>query len=149
LYPLTALAGFVGGLIVARWSAPAFPGDANGGMGIGIVAGYAVIVIMSRVEYKLAQQSIYRTPRHVLRLILFGALAIPWIQAMVFSAGGPSEARYILMMLTSPRLMLLQLANPTNLMIVLTVVVGVHFLLWKAQRLRDFWHRRLRWLGLK
>ena len=45
--------------------------------------------------------------------------------------------------------MLPQLANPTSLVIVLTVVVGVHFLLSKAEPVRRFWHRRLRWLGLK
>ena len=149
LYPLTAAAGFVGGAIVSRLTAPFFPGDANGGMGIGVVAGYAVIVIVSRVEYKLAEHARYRSFRHVLRLILFGALAIPWIQAMVFSAGGSAETRYIVAMLTSPSLLLPQLLNPTNLAIVVIVVVGLHFLLLKAPWLRDFWHRRLRWLGLK
>jgi hypothetical protein len=141
LYPLPAAVAFLVGFLVAE--------EANGGLGGGVIAGYAVIVIMSRVEYKLAQHSRYRASRHVVRLILFGALAIPWIQAMVFSAGGPAEARYILTMLTSPGLMLSQLANPTSLMIVVTVIVGVHFLLVKAQPVRDFWHRRLRWLGLK
>lgn len=141
LYPLPAAAGFLGGWLVAEY--------ANGGLGFGVIAGYAVIIFMSRVEYRLAQHSTYRASRHVVRLILFGALAIPWIQAMVFSAGGSAEASYILTMLTSPRLMLPQLANPTSLVIVLTVVVGVHFLLSKAEPVRRFWHRRLRWLGLK
>ena len=141
LYPLPALVGFLGGFIVAEY--------AGGGLGFGAIAGYGVIVVMSRVEYKLAQHATYRASRHVVRLILFGALAIPWIQAMVFSAGGSAEASYILTILTSPRLLLPQLLNPTSLAIVLTVVVGVHFLLSKAEPVRRFWHRRLRWLGLK
>jgi hypothetical protein len=149
LYPLTAAVGIVGGWIAATLSAPWFPGDANGGLGIGVIAGYALIIVMSRVEYKLAQNSVYRDARHVLRLVLFGVLAIPWIQAMVFSAGGPAETRYILAMVTSPGLLLPQLTNPTSLAIILTVVVGLHFLLRKAQPVRDFWHSRLRWLGLK
>ena len=141
LYPLPAAAGFLAGFIVAEY--------ANGGLGFGFIAGYAVIAVMSRVEYRLAQHSTYRTSRHVMRLILFGALAIPWIRAMVFSEGGSAEASYILTMLTSPRLLLSQLANPTSLAIVLTLVVGLHFLLTKAEPVRRFWHRRLRWLGLK
>jgi hypothetical protein len=149
LYPLTAAAGFAAGWIVSTLSAPAFPEDVEGGLGLGIIAGYAVIVFVSRVEYRLAENSVYRNSRHVLRLFLFGALAIPWIQAMVFSAGGPTETRYILAILTSPRLMLAQLADPTSLTIVLATVVGLHFLLRKAEGVRDFWHRRLRWLGLK
>ena len=79
-------------MIISRLTAPFFPGDANGGMGVGVVGGYAVIVIMSRVELKLAE---------------------------------------------SPRCRA-ALANPTNLTIGVIVVVGVHYLLVKAHRLRDF-----------
>jgi hypothetical protein len=42
-----------------------------------------------------------------------------------------------------------QLANPQNLATILVVIIAMHFLLWKAEKLRAFWHRRLFWLGLK
>jgi hypothetical protein len=141
LYPLPAAIGLVGGWIAATLT--------GGGLGLGFVVGYAIIVFMSRVEYKLALHPRYRAWRHVLRLILFGAIAIPWIQAMVFSAGGSAETLYIVAMLTSPSLLLPQLLIPTNLAIVAAVVVGLHFLLLKAAPVREFWHSRLRWLGLK
>jgi len=146
LYPLAAIAGLFAGWIVSTLTAPIFPEDAHALMGV--VAGYAVIVFMSRVEYKLAEQhALYRRSRHVVRLILVAVMIVPWIQVMIFGVAGKTQ--YILTMLTSPQLLLAQLADATNLAIVAVAVVGMHFLLTKAPNVRDFWHRRLRWLGLK
>ncbi len=152
LYPLTALAG----LLVGFLSAPvAFrllslhADEANVAAGVGIIFGFIAIVIVSRIEYRLAQNFGYRALRHGVRLVLFGVLALPWIQAMIFDVAGGSEMRYILGALTHPGYLLSQMGKPQNMAIVLTVMVGMHFLLWKAERLRAFWHRRLMWIGLK
>jgi hypothetical protein len=62
---------------------------------------------------------------------------------------GASSTRYILAVRSHPGFLLSQLVVPRNLVIMGTVMVGMHFLLMKAERLRAFWHRRLFWLGLK
>jgi hypothetical protein len=116
----------------------------------GLIAGFAAAVIVSRVEYRLTRNFALRWTRHVVRLILFGVLALPLIQATVGEGRmGGSYARYIFAALSNPRALLSQLANPQNLAIVVAVVVAMHFILWKAETLRRFWHRRLSWLGLK
>jgi hypothetical protein len=150
LYPLTALAGAVVGVITSSISARGLqPADGDVAAVSGVIAGFAAIVIVSRIEYKLAQNPMYRNSRHVVRLLLFGVLALPWIQAMVFDVAGGAETRYILSVLTHPAFLIRQLTNPLSLAIVLGVVVGMHFLLWKPGRISEFWHRRLRWIGLK
>ncbi|HEY4979626.1 MAG TPA: hypothetical protein VII25_10705 [Candidatus Acidoferrum sp.] len=85
-----------------------------------------------------------------MRLILFGALALPWIQAIIFNSKiAGSSTRYIWAVLTHPQILVARLRNPQNLATVVAVMVGVHFLLWKAEKLRGFWHRGLFWIGLK
>ena len=152
LYPLTAAIGFFVGALstpVAFRLLSLQKDEANVALGIGIIVGFAAVVVMSRVEYRMAQNSGYRIVRHVVRLFLFGVLALPWIQAMVFDVAGGSEMRYILGMLSNPRYLMMQLTRPQNSAIVVGVMVGMHFLLWQAERLRAFWHRRLMWIGLK
>ena len=56
---------------------------------------------------------------------------------------------HILAVMTSPRAILSFLLNPLHLLIWAAVLVGLHFLIWKAERVREFWHRRLVWVGLK
>ena len=152
LYPITAIAaiatGFMAWSMVGRVLAAS--DEASVAQLGGVIAGFAAAVIVSRVEYKLAQNAGLRWARHGVRLVLLGALAIPWIQAIIFNAKvGASTTRYVFAVLSNPRFLVSQLMNPQNLAIVVAVVVGMHFLLWKAERLRAFWHRRLFWLGLK
>ncbi|MGI9101464.1 MAG: hypothetical protein ACR2IF_03375 [Terriglobales bacterium] len=152
LYPLTAAIGFMAGTLSAPLAFRLLSlhrDEINVAAGFGIIIGYAVIVVFSRIEYRLAQNVAYRAVRHGVRLLLFGALALPWIQAMVFDVAGGSETRYILTVLGHPAYLMIQLAKPQNLAIVGVVMGGMHFLLWKAERLRAFWHRRLTWIGLK
>ena len=152
LYPLTAAAGVFTGVLT--WSLLSRVLTASDEASVaqlgGVIAGYATAIIVSRVEYKLAQNIGLRMARHAVRLLLFGALAIPWFQAVIKNTKlGGSSTRYIFAVLSHPQFMVSQLANAQNLGIVLAVMVGMHFLLWKAERLRTFWHRRLFWLGLK
>ena len=151
LYPLTAATGIFAGLMVTQISARSLAADEGQvAAGFGVIVGFAVFVVMSRVEYKLAQNEAFRKGRHVLRLILLGVFAMPWFIGFM----GDADARrasfaYIFAILAHPLLLLRQFANPVNLAIVGVVMVGMHFLLVKADRLRAFWHRRLRWIGLK
>jgi hypothetical protein len=152
LYPLTATAavftGMLTGTLLSRVLTAA--DEVSVAQLGGVAAGFVVAIIVSRVEYKLAQVKVFRWTRHVLRLILFGLLALPWIQAIIFDAKvGGSTTRYIYSVLTHPQFLVSQLANPVNLATVAAVMIGMHLLLWKAERLRAFWHRRLSWLGLK
>jgi hypothetical protein len=152
LYPLTAAASVFTGFVT--WSLLSRVLTASDEVSVaqlgGVIAGFAAAVIVSRVEYKLAQNAGLRWGRHVVRLILFGALSIPWIQAMMGDARvGGSTIRYILAVLGQPRILLAQLTDTKTLGIMVAVMVATHFLLWKAEGLRSFWHRRLFWLGLK
>ena len=152
LYPLTAIAAIATGLLT--WSMLSRVLTARDEASVaqlgGVITGFAAAAIVSRVEYKLTQNAGLRWARHAVRLALLGALAVPWIQAIIFNAKvGGSTTRYVFAVLSNPRVLMSLLANPQNLAIVASVVVGLHFLLWKAERLRAFWHRRLSWLGLK
>ena len=149
LYPLTAAAGMVAGFatVPLAMRTMSLKGDERDVAAMaGVIVGFAVFVVMSRVEYRMARNTGYRVARHVVRLLLFGVLAMPWLAAMMVN--GPSTP-YILAMLANPSYLLAQMTIPRNLAIVIGVMVGMHFLLWKAERLRNFWHRRLMWIGLK
>lgn len=151
LYPMTAAAVFTGLLTGSLLSRVLTASDAASVAQLGgVVAGFAAAVIVSRLEYKLAQNSPLRTARHIVRLLLLGALAVPFLQAFVGNtniAGSPT--RHVFAVLTHPQFLAQQLTNPQNLAIAVAVMVAAHFLLWKAERLRSFWHRRLFWIGLK
>jgi hypothetical protein len=60
-----------------------------------------------------------------------------------------STTRYVLAMVSNPRALLAFLSRPQNLAIWLGALVALHFVLWKADTLREWWHRRLKWVGLK
>jgi hypothetical protein len=152
LYPMTAVAGVFAGVL--SWSLLSRVLTARDVASVaplgGVIAGYAAVIIVSRIEFKLTQNIALRQARHAVRLVLFGALAIPWFQGVIMNAKvGGSSTRYIFAVLSHPQFLLAQMANRQNLGIVLAVMVGMHFLLWKAERLRAYWHRRLFWLGLK
>lgn len=149
LYPLTAAAGMIAGFatVPLAFRMMSLQGDvADVAALAGVIVGFAVFAVMSRLEYRLAKNTGYRVTRHVVRLLLFGVLALPWIQSTMVAG---SATRYVLAVLSHPAYLAAQLAQPRNLAIVAGVMVGMHFLLWKAERLRAFWHRRLMWIGLK
>ena|SRR3984957_8535084 len=152
LYPLTAAAavfsGFAAYSMLSRVLTAA--DEVSVAQLGGVIAGFAAAVIVSRLEYKLTQNQSLRFARHVVRLILFGLLAIPWFQGVVKNVNiAGSSTRYIFAVLSSPKILASQLANPQNLATIFIVIILMHFLLWKAEKLRAFWHRRLFWLGLK
>ena len=147
LYPLTAVAGTVVGVMVAAFSARRLlPDEGNIAAGFGFISAYIACIIVSRVEYKLAEHAAFRWTRHVVRLILLGILALPWIAGMM--ADAPAFP-VMLRSLSQPRVLVASLLTPVGVGTVAVAVVGGHFLLLKAERLRAFWHRRLRWIGLK
>lgn len=152
MYPMTAAATVFTGAVAAAMLSRVLtaPDEASIAYVGGVIAGFAAAIVVSRIEYKLAENAGLRRGRHVVRLVLFGALAIPWWQGVVMNTTiGGSQTRYIFAVLTHPQFLLAQLLKPQNLVIVAVVMVGMHFLLWKAERVRAFWHRRLFWLGLK
>ena len=151
LYPMTAAAGIFAGLVVSSVGSQFVArNDADVANFFGIVAGFAIFIFVSRVEYRLADNPGFRRGRHVLRLILLGIFAGPWFLAFM----GDADTRRIILtsmlsMVSHPSLLLTQMLNPANWVMGGIVAVGFHFLLTKAERLRNFWHRRLRWIGLK
>jgi hypothetical protein len=152
LYPLTAAAALCTGLVTTSMLSRVLTAadEASVAQLGGVIAGFAAAVIVSRLEYKLTQNPSLRLARHVVRLILFGLLAIPWFQGVVKNANiAGSSTRYIFVELSNPKILAAQLANPQNLATIFLVIIVLHFLLWKAEQLRAFWHRRLFWLGLK
>jgi hypothetical protein len=153
LYPLNALAGLativVAAPLLTRFLPPDLLFDIHPlPMLLTIAAGYATIAGMSRLEYGLARYPVFRIVRHAVRLALFAALTIPLIQ-LATGLYTPHPVLYILDVIANLQNIALVLRNPENIAIVLVVVVGLHFLLWKAERLRLFWHCRLEAIGLK
>jgi hypothetical protein len=149
LYPLTAFTGFLASMIIAPMVAHANPSDLNFARSLGIIAAIVVAYIMIRVEYRLAQASAFRLVRHPVRLLLLGILAIP-VLMMVEGAYVPgSETRFILAVLSSPARMVRFVANPVNAVVLIAFVIAAHFVLWNWRWAREFWHKRLKAVGMK
>lgn len=102
-------------------------------------SGAAAVVVTRFVESRLAQNAAFRIARHVLRLALFGGMTLIVIQK---ATGIPSDTTMGVDFIKAS-------ATPINLAIVLGVVVGMHFLLWKGEGFRSFWHRRLEAVGAR
>jgi hypothetical protein len=150
LYPATALGGIVAGFITAALTARMLPPDAvDVASLLGIIVGAVTIGILIRLEYRLAQQSVFRLTRHGIRLLLLSIWAIPIIQIFQGTTYDGTTTRYIFAVVSNPRQLIYFLSVPLNLGILLVVTVALHFLLWKAERLRKYWHTRLSWVGLK
>jgi hypothetical protein len=149
LYPLTACTGFLASFIVAPMVARADPSDLNFAQAVGVIAMVVVAYIMIRVEYRLAQLTGYRLARHPARLVLLGILGIP-VLMMIEGAYVPgSETRFILAILSNPARMMRFVANPINAAILIAFVIASHFLLWNWRWAREFWHKRLKAVGMK
>jgi len=153
LYPLTAVAGLLSavysaGALAALMAKGIIP--RNGMLLLGAyVVGIAVVVVLSRVEYRLAQILPYRIIRHVARLGIFALLTIALLPLFYGAPEGNTATEYFTRFFSRPGSIGHVLANPVNIGIVLAVVAGMHFFLWKSKGLSDFWHRRLSAIGLK
>lgn len=150
LYPLTALAGAlagVGSFLVAVRLLPVDGRDVA--MVIGIGVGVVVVWKVYRVESRLAGHPQFRLIRHAVRLLLLGIWAIPILQLAMGATAPTTTTRYVLAMVSSPRALLPFLARPQNLAIWMGAMVALHFVLWSADSLRQWWHRRLKYVGLK
>ncbi|MGA8143307.1 MAG: hypothetical protein WB987_05400 [Candidatus Acidiferrales bacterium] len=148
LYPLPALAAgfttlFGTGLLARFFTAdPVLRTITFLAALIGCGGGVVVLVVASRVEQRLARHAWYRIPRHLVRLALFALMAIFAIEradgiplfAAEFSISGANLGRI--------------LRTPDYLIAVFVFVVVMHFVLWKAETIRAFWHRRMEALGL-
>jgi len=139
LYPLAAGAGCLALFFVAGVAIRFIPRDAplNPNLIASSIALFAALVVLwnvSRFEHVLARFNAYRIPRHLVRLGLLGGLAvvsIEWLRGipLSFAVSAPSFKR--------------ALFDPTNLGIVLGVVVASHFILWNWKWAHDVWDRRL------
>lgn len=150
LYPLTALAGIMAGFGTASVLRHLFPVDLQDVASVaGFLAGVAVVWKVYRIEYRLAEQPDFRRARHAVRMVLLAIWAIPIIQLSMGATAPTTSTRYILAVVTHPGAMLAFLVRPQNFVIWGAAVAGLHFLLWKGERPRAWWHRRLVFLGLK
>jgi hypothetical protein len=150
LYPLTALAAMVAGFGSYAILLRALPPDLNSlayvtAFGVGA----AVIFVVFRIEYRLALQQVFRLARHVVRMALLAAWAIPIIQLCMGATAPSTSTRYILSAMNHPLGLAAWLAYPRNLLIWVVVVAGLHFMIWSWQGFRTWWHRRLVFIGLK
>jgi hypothetical protein len=149
LYPLTVATGVGAAWMVRPLIAGGYYGDeANALLGTLLILAAIVVAVMIRVEYRLAQVPAFRLARHALRLSLFAVLAAPTV-LWLHPAVQLTYTMYLLTFFSQPGYLAGFLRNPINLGIVLAIVIGLHLLLWKGERARAFWHRRLRHIGLK
>ncbi len=150
LYPLTSVSAIVAGLASYAILLRALPADLQPTAFVGAFAvGAAVIFFVYRIEYRLAQQAVFRLGRQVVRMLLLAAWAIPIIQLSMGATAPTTSTAYILTAMNHPLWLAGWLANPKNLVIWLVVVAALHYLIWTREGFRAWWHRRLVYLGLK
>jgi hypothetical protein len=150
LYPLTAGSGITAAVVTMQILARVLPADAGDvPLVIGVLVGAIVVGIVIRIEDRLSRSGRYRWARHGLRMVLLGMWAIPVIQLAMGATAPSTSTRYILEVVSSPRAMATFLTSPVNLGVWLACLLGLHFLIWKGERARRLWHRRLAWIGLK
>ena len=146
LYPITAIAGYAALVFSTPLLRGWFPPDPKfhilpvAGL-LAISTSSVLIAVLNRLELRLAKFAAYRIPRHVVRLVLLSALAITVIQkglGIPFVGDPWTNLKRIL-------------SVPENMAGMAVILVGMHFLLWKGDKARAFWHRRLAaiWLGPK
>ncbi|HEX4824695.1 MAG TPA: hypothetical protein VFV19_10295 [Candidatus Polarisedimenticolaceae bacterium] len=150
LYPLTGLAALTTGFVLFSVLAHVFPPDfRESAVVLGFGAGAVVAFFVYRFELRLAEQPAFRRMRHVVRMALLALWAIPIIQLSTGATAPTTSTRYILAVMTSPGAMISYLMNPIHLVIWVAVVIGLHYLIWSSERVRQFWHRLLVYVGLK
>lgn len=150
LYPLTALAGIGSGEAVARVSEGLVPADARDvALVLGVVVGLVAVLMVNRIEFRLAEKPAFRAVRHAVRMVLLGVWAIPVLELCMGATAPSTSTRSILAGVRSPRALAAFLKQPRNLALWAAALVGLHFLLWSGKGMRRWWHRRLKFIGLK
>lgn len=150
LYPLTAAAALVAGFGSFAVLVRALPVDGGdvavvGAFGIGVV----VTLLVDRAEFRLAQHPPFRILRQVVRLVLLGIWLVPIMQLATGTTAPVTSTRYILAVMSHPGAIVSYLVNPLHLVAWAVLLVGLHLLIWREGPVREFWHRRLKYLGLK
>jgi hypothetical protein len=149
LYPLPALAAAITAIYSAGFLVKTFPPEPALLAGtffcvlVAYSAGIAVLYIAMRIEQRLARNAGYRIVRHVVRLALFALMAVFAIERAsgIPLLTGPDPSAW------SANVACI-LRTPDYLIAVFVFVVAMHFILWRADKLRAFWHRRLTATGL-
>ena len=150
LYPLTALAGGLAGFGTASLAARVLPPDGGDVADLlGVVAGAIVAWKVYRLEYRMAERLPFRLVRHVVRLLLLSVWVIPIIELSMGVTAPGTTTRYVLATVSNPQSLASFLTRPQNLAIWAVAIGALHLLLWKADGLRQWWHHRLKWVGLK
>jgi hypothetical protein len=137
LYPLPALAGLYTLVYAMRFLRGVLPPSPIIGPGLyavvlGSLAAAIVLWSLSRLEHVVAHHRSYRIARHLVRLPLLGMVTIVAIQKMQRLPYDPTPSGIAPI-----------LKSPTNLAVVLGVMLASHFILWNWKDAREFWHRRL------
>lgn len=150
LYPLTAGSGVAAAVVTMQILSRVLPADAGDvPLVLGVLVGAIAVAIVIRIEDRLSRSARYRLVRHGVRMVLLGMWAIPIIQLAMGATAPSTSTRYILSVVSSPSAMARFLTSPLNLAAWTLCLVGLHFLIWKGERARRLWHRRLAWIGLK
>lgn len=150
LYPLTGLAGIAAGFGTFPLFLRALPADGRDVAAVlGMIVGVVVVLKVHRLEYQLAQRPAFRLGRHLVRLVLLAVWAVPIIQLSTGTTAPTTSTAYILGVVSSPQALAQFLTRPRNLVIWVAVVAGLHFLIWSGDGVRRWWHRRLKFIGLK
>ena len=149
LYPLPALAAGATAIYAAGILLKLIPPDpvllVNSFLSILAAYGAAIVVFYfaMRVEERLARNIAYRMVRHVVRLVCLALMAVFAIER---ASGIPLLAGPDLSVSSANIARILR--TPDYLIAVFVFVVMMHFVLWKADKIRAFWHRRLAGAGL-
>jgi hypothetical protein len=151
LYPMTVIAAIVAGLFTAPMVNLVAPAELKGDLGylMGWLAAVVVAGVVIRLEYRLAKNSGFRIARHAVRMVLLSMWAIPILMLCMGASYPKSTTLFIFSVVTSLPTMVSFLADPSRLAIWAGFMVGLHFMIWNWKWARQFWHNRLKWIGLK
>ncbi len=142
LYPLAtiscAIAIFFFYGLFQRIILPFDPTADDVALGAGLLFGLIALYKVARREPRLAQNAIYRLPRHYVRLVMFG----------LFTLRLGIEDQHFLPRPGQPFVNLADLRAPVNPGILLVAVGIFQLALWKVSGMREFWHGRMRGVGL-
>ena len=137
LYPLSALTGAFTFQVATPLLRRVLPPSTVIAPGLfpvagGIIAALVALWNVSRLEEVLAHNAFYRLGRHLVRLPLLGMATAMVLQRAERRPYDPTLSGVARVLRT-----------PTNLEIVVGVMIASHFILWNWSWGREFWHRRL------